>query len=90
MASFITSLNFQENPLDEFRLAVAKVVEAALGIPLEAAFGGVDLGKKGCDFTVALPRFRLKPKPNELAQLVSNVVSGFTLLHTWKVFIGST
>jgi hypothetical protein len=90
MASFITSLNFQENPLDEFRLAVAKVVEAALGIPLEAAFGGVDLGKKGCDFTVALPRFRLKSKPTELAQLVSDAVSGFTLLHTGRYLSSST
>jgi arginyl-tRNA synthetase len=73
MTTFI-SQDFHAFPLDEFRLAVAKVVEKALGIALETAFAGVDLGKKGCDFTVALPRFRIKRKPEELAQLVSDAV----------------
>jgi hypothetical protein len=67
-------MDAQHFPLEPFRLAVAHVLEAALGIPCEAALAGVELGKKGCDFTVALPRFRLKSKPEDLLQLVSNAV----------------
>jgi arginyl-tRNA synthetase len=61
-------------PLDVFRVSVAAVIAKALHIPVETAFSGVDLGKKGVDFTVALPRFRLKNKPVELAERVLSTV----------------
>ncbi|KAH7918786.1 arginyl-tRNA synthetase [Leucogyrophana mollusca] len=57
--------------LDAFRIAIAKRVSDALPpLSLEQAYSGVDYGKKGVDFTVALPRFRLPGKPDELASKV--------------------
>ncbi|KAG2133453.1 hypothetical protein BD769DRAFT_1638918 [Suillus cothurnatus] len=57
--------------LDAFRIAIAKRVSDALPpLTLEQAYTGVDYGKKGVDFTVALPRFRLPGKPDELAKKV--------------------
>ncbi|KAH7904951.1 hypothetical protein BJ138DRAFT_1165691 [Hygrophoropsis aurantiaca] len=54
--------------LDAFRIAIAKRLSDALSpLTLEQAYSGVDYGKKGVDFTVALPRFRLPGKPDELA-----------------------
>lgn len=61
--------------LDAFRIAIAKRVSDALPpLTLDQAYVGVDYGKKGVDFTVALPRFRLPGKPDELA---AKVVSSF-------------
>jgi len=61
--------------LDSFRTAIAKRVSDALPpLTIEQAYAGVDYGKKGVDFTVALPRFRLPGKVDELAgKVVSNV-----------------
>jgi arginyl-tRNA synthetase len=61
--------------LDAFRTAIAKRVSDALPpLTLEQAYAGVDFGKKGVDFTVALPRFRLPGKANELAgKVIGNV-----------------
>ncbi|KAH7890667.1 hypothetical protein F5I97DRAFT_1923166 [Phlebopus sp. FC_14] len=57
--------------LDAFRTAIAKRISDALPpLTLEQAYSGVDYGKKGVDFTVALPRFRLPGKPDELARKV--------------------
>ncbi|KAF8159618.1 hypothetical protein B0H34DRAFT_782303 [Crassisporium funariophilum] len=56
--------------LDSFRIAVAQRLSEALPLTLEQAFSGVDYGKKGEDFTVALPRFRLPGKPDEIAKKV--------------------
>ncbi|KAF8336185.1 hypothetical protein F5887DRAFT_1063258 [Amanita rubescens] len=57
--------------LDSFRIAIAKQISDALPpLTLEQAYTGVDYGKKGVDFTVALPRFRLPGKVDELAQKV--------------------
>lgn len=62
--------------LDSFRIAIAKQVSDALPpLTLEQAYTGVDYGKKGVDFTVALPRFRLPGKVDELAQKVVSQVS---------------
>jgi arginyl-tRNA synthetase len=62
--------------LDAFRIAIAKRVSDALPpLTLEQAYTGVDYGKKGVDFTVALPRFRLPGKPDELAKKVITDVS---------------
>ncbi|KZT54638.1 arginyl-tRNA synthetase [Calocera cornea HHB12733] len=56
--------------LDAFRLAVASKLTGPLSLSLEKAYEGVDLGKKGADFTVAVPRFRLGGKPDTWAQKV--------------------
>lgn len=65
--------------LDLFRTAIAKRVSDALPqLTLEQVYTGVDYGKKGVDFTVALPRFRLPGKMEELGkQVVNNVRSPF-------------
>ncbi|KAF7976667.1 hypothetical protein HWV62_1216 [Athelia sp. TMB] len=61
--------------LDSFRTAIAQRISDALPpITLEQAYAGVDYGKKGADFTVALPRFRLPGKVDELA---AKVISKF-------------
>ncbi|KAJ3511066.1 hypothetical protein NMY22_g15774 [Coprinellus aureogranulatus] len=57
--------------LDGFRIAIAKLLSESLGLPIEQAYTGVDYGKKGEDFTVALPRFRLPGKVDELAKKVT-------------------
>lgn len=66
------------NPLDAFRLAIAQLITKAVPeITLENAFEGVQTsaGKVG-DFTVAMPRFRIKSaKPDELAKKVQEAVS---------------
>ena len=57
--------------LDSFRIAIAKVVADALEpLTVEQVYQGVDYGKKGEDFTVALPRFKLPGKIDELARKV--------------------
>ncbi|KAF9234723.1 hypothetical protein BU15DRAFT_52202 [Melanogaster broomeanus] len=57
--------------LDTFRTAIAKRVSDRLPpLTIDQAYTGVDYGKKGVDFTVALPRFRLPGKPDELAKKV--------------------
>lgn len=62
------------NPLDAFRLAIAQqVVQAVPEVSLENAFEGVQSSNKTGDFTVAMPRFRLKgAKPDELAKKVTD------------------
>lgn len=62
--------------LDSFRAAIAKLVSDALPpLTVEQAYQGVDYGKKGVDFTVAVPRFRLPGKVDELAKKVLDKVS---------------
>ncbi|KAF8898168.1 hypothetical protein CPB84DRAFT_1781072 [Gymnopilus junonius] len=56
--------------LDSFRIAIAKRLTETLPLSLEQAFSGVDYGKKGEDFTVAIPRFRLPGKVDEIAAKV--------------------
>ncbi|KAI8974811.1 arginyl-tRNA synthetase [Trametes punicea] len=57
--------------LDSFRTAIAKIVADALEpLTVEQVYQGVDYGKKGEDFTVALPRFKLPGKIDELAKKV--------------------
>ncbi|KZT05980.1 arginyl-tRNA synthetase [Laetiporus sulphureus 93-53] len=62
-------------PLDAFRVAIAVHLSKSLQISVDIAFTGVDLGKKGVDFTVAVPRFRLKTKLPELIQKVTSTFS---------------
>jgi hypothetical protein len=61
--------------LDSYRIAIAKRLSESLSLTLEQAFSGVDYGKKGEDFTVALPRFRLPGKVGEIAKQVIDKVS---------------
>ncbi|KAF8920649.1 hypothetical protein CPB85DRAFT_1548518 [Mucidula mucida] len=57
--------------MDLFRTSIAKKVADALPpLSLEQAYSGVDYGKKGVDFTIALPRFRLPGKVDEIASKV--------------------
>ncbi|EJD00385.1 arginyl-tRNA synthetase [Fomitiporia mediterranea MF3/22] len=65
--------DFDRCKLDVFRVAAAMHISKGLDIPVETAFMGVDLGKKS-DFTVAVPRYRLKAKPTDL---VAKVVEAF-------------
>lgn len=61
--------------LDSFRIAIAKAVADGLdALTVEQVYQGVDYGKKGEDFTVALPRFRLPGKVDELAKKVIDKV----------------
>ncbi|KAI5831900.1 arginyl-tRNA synthetase [Schizophyllum commune Tattone D] len=55
---------------DAYRTRIAQLLSEALPISLEQAYDGVDYGKKGEDFTVALPRYRLPGKPNEIGAKV--------------------
>ncbi|KAJ7479670.1 arginyl-tRNA synthetase [Mycena latifolia] len=63
----------QEEPyfIDTCRTSIATVISTCLQVAFETAYDGVDLGKKGVDFAVAIPRFR-KGNSQELAQLVGN------------------
>ncbi|KAK7041490.1 arginyl-tRNA synthetase [Paramarasmius palmivorus] len=57
--------------LDAFRISIAKRVSESLPpLTVEQVYSGVDYGKKGVDFTIALPRFRLPGKVDELAKKV--------------------
>jgi len=64
--------------LDSFRIAIAKRLSDTLPLTIEQAFTGVDYGKKGEDFTVALPRFRLPGKVNDIANKVTTDVRGLS------------
>ncbi|KIY70938.1 arginyl-tRNA synthetase [Cylindrobasidium torrendii FP15055 ss-10] len=61
--------------LDVFRQSVAEIIARSLEIPIETAYDGVDLGKKGVDFTVAIPRFRRPGKPQELGKKIEQEFS---------------
>ncbi|GAA6042570.1 hypothetical protein JCM8097_003136 [Rhodosporidiobolus ruineniae] len=59
--------------LDVFKLATAHYIQSVWPeVTLDKAFEGVESGKTGKnvmgDFVVAVPRFRLKGKPNDLAE----------------------
>ncbi|PSS37508.1 hypothetical protein PHLCEN_2v715 [Hermanssonia centrifuga] len=61
----------ERSVLDSFRIAAAKIVVDALPqLSVEQVYAGVDYGKKGADFTIALPRFRLPGKVDEVAKTV--------------------
>lgn len=65
--------------LDAFKLATAAFLSKTLEIPLEQAYEGVESGKTGKnvtgDFLIAVPRFRLKGKPQEITQKLVDAVS---------------
>ncbi|BGP45732.1 arginyl-tRNA synthetase [Rhodotorula kratochvilovae] len=59
--------------LDVFKLAAAEFIHSVFPeVTIDKAFEGIESGKTGKqaigDFVVALPRFRLKGKPNDLAE----------------------
>ena len=55
---------------DSFRIATAERLSEVLPLLLEQAYAGIDYGKKGEDFTVAVPRYRLPGKVVEIAAKV--------------------
>ncbi|KAL0961209.1 hypothetical protein HGRIS_006177 [Hohenbuehelia grisea] len=57
--------------LDAFRASVAQSISTILSVPYDAAFSAVDLGKKGVDFTVAVPRLRLKARPQDVTSKIA-------------------
>lgn len=59
---------------DSFRIAIAHRLSDALPLSLEQAYSGVDYGKKGEDFTVAVPRYRLPGNVDEIAAKVVDKV----------------
>lgn len=62
--------------MDLFRASIAKTVSEALPpLTVFQAYHGVDWGKKGVDFTIPIPRFRLQGKVDELAKKVLDHVS---------------
>ena len=65
--------------LDVFKLACAHYIANTLDVPLDKAYEGVESGKTGKnvlgDFVVAVPRFRLKEKPNVVADKLVNSVN---------------
>ena len=61
--------------LDSFKVAIAKRVADALPpLTVEQVYQGADYGKKGVNFTIALPRFRLPDKVDVLARTVVDQV----------------
>ena len=63
----VDGTDIKRAPLDSFKIAIAQHVNKTLGVDVSKAIEGVGGGKIG-DFTVAVPRFRLPGKPNELAE----------------------
>lgn len=71
-------------PLDAFRISVAASVHKGLpAIPLDKAYEAVDINRKGVDFSIAIPRFKLGGKPDAWAKKVEESVSNlFRLSHS--------
>ncbi|KAJ7844366.1 hypothetical protein B0H14DRAFT_995491 [Mycena olivaceomarginata] len=58
--------------LDAFRYKIAERVAAALPpLTVDQVYSGVDYGKKGVDFTIALPRFKLGKVEDVAAKVVA-------------------
>ncbi|KAF7375078.1 Arginyl-tRNA synthetase [Mycena sanguinolenta] len=58
--------------LDAFRYSIAERVAAALPpLTVDQVYSGVDYGKKGVDFTIALPRFKLGKVDDVAAKVVA-------------------
>lgn len=62
-------------PMDAFRLAVTDQVSKLLNVEPEKVFEAVQLHAKDVDLVVALPRFRLPGKPQEIAAKLASEVS---------------
>ena len=61
--------------LHAFKVAIARRVAGALPpLTIQQVYQGIDYGKKGVDFTIALPRFRLPGKVDVLAKTVIDQV----------------
>ncbi|KAJ7202500.1 hypothetical protein B0H12DRAFT_1330801 [Mycena haematopus] len=58
--------------LDAFRFSIAERIAVALPpLTVDQVYSGVDYGKKGVDFTVALPRFKLGKVEDVAAKVVA-------------------
>ncbi|KZV91017.1 hypothetical protein EXIGLDRAFT_616203, partial [Exidia glandulosa HHB12029] len=57
---------------DAARISVAQRLVKSLGVTIEQAYVAVDYGKKGEDWTVPIPRLRLKGKPDEFVKKVAD------------------
>jgi arginyl-tRNA synthetase len=74
----LPNTDFSHSKLDGFRVAAATHIHNALkeyDLSLEDVFAGVDLAKQKSDFTVAVPRFRIKgASPKDLVKKVVDSV----------------
>ena len=59
MMKNLKEADIEHVPLDIFKVAIAEQVARSVDLPLEVVFGAVDIGKKA-DFTLAVPRLRIK------------------------------
>ncbi|OCF75731.1 arginine-tRNA ligase [Kwoniella mangroviensis CBS 8886] len=64
------------SPIDIFKMAVAILVSEAFEEKLEKIYPAVEMGKKGCDFSVAIVRFK-KGKPADLEVWAKKVIDNF-------------
>ncbi|KAG8869832.1 hypothetical protein FRB97_000693 [Tulasnella sp. 331] len=72
-------------PLDAFRISVAASVHKGLpAIPLDKAYEGVDINRKGVDFSIAIPRFKLGGKPDVWAKKVEESFVGDDYIESVK------
>lgn len=74
----LPGIDLKASPLEYFKLATAEIIHKALDIPFELAYASVESGRAGKgavgDFSIALPKFRLKIKPDEIkAKLFADV-----------------
>lgn len=69
----IPGTNYDRVPIDAFRASVAQRVATAWDEDVSKVFAGVDAGKRGADFAVAVPRFK-KGNP---AEWIAAVVDSF-------------
>ena len=71
--------------LDSFKVAIAKrIADALLPLTVEQVYQGVDYGKKGVNFTIALPHFRLPGKVDMLAKtVIDQVCTAHVALHSF-------
>lgn len=60
--------------LDAFRTAIAVQVSKSIGVDVDKVYEGIQVGAKGCDCNVALPRFKLKGDVKVLAQKAAEEV----------------
>lgn len=70
------------NPIDAFKIAIARQISSVLPVALPDAYRAVELSKKDGDFTVPVPRFRLPGKPDVHLQSVVKAVGALALL--WR------
>jgi len=68
--------------LDSFKISIAILLSETLSVTLENAFASVDYGKKGENFTVALPRLQVRLSGK--VEVAAKVSEGASTLSFWQ------